>query len=78
MLTRLERSLMVLAVLACGAGMSACGGGESDQQQLESAVDSLTVQRDSTIARMDSAGVVHADTLHRDSTADTTAARRTP
>lgn len=78
MLTRLERSLMLLAAVACAAGMAACGGGEADQQQLQSAVDSLTVQRDSTISRMDSAGVVHADTLHRDSTADTTAARRTP
>jgi hypothetical protein len=61
-----------LTALAIAASMAACTGGEANKDQIAAGIDSLTKQRESTKARMDSGGVIQndstrADSLRRDS-----------
>jgi len=64
---------------SCMLAALACSGKDLGQEKMQAAVDSMTKQRDSTMSRMDSAGVVHADTAHADSVKrDTTGTKKTP
>jgi hypothetical protein len=65
------------AVLSVSA--LACSGKDLGKDKMQAAVDSMTKQRDSTMSRMDSAGVVHADTTRIDTVKrDTTGTKKTP
>ena len=74
------RTSMVLASAAVmGVSAVACSGKDLGKDKMEAAVDSITKQRDSTMSRMDSAGVVHSDTTRIDSVKrDTTGSKKTP
>jgi hypothetical protein len=64
---------------ACVLGLLACSGKDLGKDKMQAAVDSMTKQRDSTMSRMDSAGVVHADTARIDSAKrDTLGTKKTP
>ena len=64
------------AVLSASA--FACSGKDLGKDKMQAAVDSMTKTRDSTMSRMDSAGVVHSDTARIDTLKkrDTTATKR--
>ena len=47
--------------------MAGCGGKDA-QDKMQAAADSMATQHDSAMAHMDSAGVIHNDTVHADST----------
>jgi hypothetical protein len=65
------------AVLSASA--FACSGKDLGKDKMQAAVDSMTKQRDSTMSRMDSAGVVHSDTARIDTVKrDTTRTKKTP
>ena len=71
------RRVAGLAGLLCAIG--ACSGKPVDKGTMQAAVDSMTKQRDSTMSRMDSAGVVHSDTARIDTTKrDTTGTTKKP
>jgi len=57
----------LLIALAIAASAAACTGGEATKDQMAAGIDSLAKQRDTTIAHMDSAGVVHNDSTRADS-----------
>ena len=57
----------------------ACSGKDLGKDKMQAAVDSMTKQRDSTMSRMDSAGVIHSDTARIDTVKrDTTGTKKTP
>ena len=70
--------LAVASVLLTGAAL-ACGGDDAGKAQMQAAADSLGKQRDSAMAKMDSAGVIHSDSTHADTTKrDSTTAKKKP
>jgi hypothetical protein len=77
----LSRVLFVAALLIGPGFVLGCGGDDTEVGQFQKAADSMMTRRDSTIARMDSAGVVQdstrADSTRTDSTRrDTTSTKR--
>ena len=60
----------------CVLAALACSGKDLGQDKMQAAVDSMTKQRDSTMSRMDSAGVVHSDTARIDTVNALHACRR--
>lgn len=69
--------MLASASATLAVGMGACGGKEG-QDKMQAAVDSMTKQRDSAMARMDSAGVIHNDTARIDSTKRDSARKKKP
>lgn len=65
MRNELRRFLCAAALI--GASIAACTGGEATKDQMAAGIDSLSKQRDSTMARMDSTGVIRSDSTHADS-----------
>ena len=62
-----ELKRVLCVALIAGAAITACTGGEANKDQMAAGIDSLAKQRDSTMARMDSAGVIHSDSTRADS-----------
>jgi len=79
-MTKRERRVVLAMATAFLSGAAlACGGDDAGKAQMQAAVDSLGKQRDSAMAKMDSAGVIHNDSTHADTTKrDSTAAKKKP
>jgi len=74
-----RRGATLASAVVLSAGALACSGKDLGQDKMQAAVDSMTKQRDSTMSRMDSAGVVHSDTARIDTVKrDTTRTKKTP
>jgi len=74
----IRRSVMrasASALLVLGIG--ACGG-KNAQDKMQAAADSMATQHDSAMAHMDSAGVIHNDSVRVDSTKRDSTRKKTP
>jgi hypothetical protein len=66
------------AAFLCATAV-ACGGDNAGKAEMQAAADSMTKQRDSAMAKMDSAGVIHTDSARRDTTRhDSTTKKKKP
>jgi len=71
-----RRLMLAMASALVSAAALACGGDDAGKAQMQAAADSLGKQRDSAMAKMDSAGVIHSDSVHADSTQRDSATRK--
>ena len=74
----IRRSVMLASASAALVLVMAGCGGKDAQDKMQAAADSMATQHDSAMAHMDSAGVIHNDTVHVDSTKRDSTRKKTP